>query len=39
MADNKDIQDNRDRVRVDSHDPNEVEYLHSKYPKMTHLGS
>ena len=36
MADNKRKRDGRDRAKVDSKDPSEVEYLHSKFPQLTH---
>lgn len=34
--DNKNIQDNRDRIKVDSNDASEVEYLHSRHKEYTH---
>ncbi len=36
MADNKSKRDGRDRAKVDRRDPSEVEYLHSRYPKLSH---
>ena len=36
MADNKKYKGRQDRNRVDSNDPSEVEYLHSRFPKLTH---
>ena len=36
MADNKDQTSQQDRIRVDSNDPSEVEYLHKQYPDMSH---
>lgn len=36
MADNKKKRDGRDRSKVDSKDASEVEYLHSKYPGLSH---
>ena len=36
MSDNKNSVGKQDRVRVDSKDPSEVEYLHSKYPNLSH---
>lgn len=36
MPDNKKNTGKQDRVRVDSKDSSEVEYLHSKFPKMSH---
>ena len=36
MGDNKNATDMRDRTRVDSNDPSEVEYVHSKYPNLEH---
>lgn len=36
MADNKNLQDRRDDVKVDQNDKNEVEYLHRQYPERTH---
>jgi hypothetical protein len=36
MSDNKSMNDGRDRSRVDSQDPSEVEYLHRQYPNLTH---
>ncbi len=36
MADNKNVNDGRDRSKVDSKDPSEVEWLHQQYPSLTH---
>ncbi len=36
MADNKNIKTQQDRIRVDSKDPSEVEYLHQKFPAFSH---
>ena len=36
MPDNKDQTGQQDRIRVDSNDPSEVEYLHKQYPTMSH---
>ena len=36
MPDNKNIVTQQDRLRVDSNDPNEVEYLHRQFPKKHH---
>lgn len=36
MADNKKNKGKQDRIRVSSTDPSEVEYLHRKYPKLSH---
>ena len=36
MSDNKNIKGKQDRIRVDSKDGSEVEYLHSKYPNLSH---
>jgi hypothetical protein len=36
MADDKTKQGKQDDIRVDSNDPSEVEYLHSKFPNKTH---
>ncbi|MEO8769400.1 MAG: DUF3606 domain-containing protein [Ferruginibacter sp.] len=36
MTDNKNIKGKQDRIRVDSKDPSEVEYLHRKYPSLSH---
>ncbi|MFT3910946.1 MAG: hypothetical protein QM737_16120 [Ferruginibacter sp.] len=36
MKDNKKYTGKKDRVRVDAKDASEVEYLHSKYPALTH---
>lgn len=36
MSDNKNKQDGRDRVKVDSNDPSEVEYLHKQFKNKTH---
>lgn len=40
MSDNKSYTGKQDRIRVDSNDPSEVEYLHSQYPglRMNKLG-
>ena len=36
MSDNKKDIGKKDRIRVDSKDPSEVEYLHAQFPKLTH---
>jgi Protein of unknown function (DUF3606) len=36
MADNKAKKDGRDRSKVNSKEAYEVEYLHSKYPNLSH---
>ena len=36
MPDNKNQTSQQDRIRVDANDPSEVEYLHKKYPSMSH---
>ena len=36
MSDNKDSRDGRDRSRVDSNDPSEVEYVHQQFPNLSH---
>lgn len=36
MADNKNLKTKQDRIRVDSKDKSEVEYLHSRFPKLSH---
>lgn len=36
MADNKKARDGRDRSKVDSKDPGEVEYVHSRRPDLSH---
>lgn len=36
MSDNKTDNGLQDRLRVDSNDPSEVEYLHSQFPHLTH---
>lgn len=36
MADNKANTGRQDDIRVGSNDPSEVEYLHSRYPNLTH---
>jgi hypothetical protein len=36
MADDKMKTGRQDDIRVDSNDPNEVEYLHRQYPSKTH---
>jgi hypothetical protein len=36
MADNKTKKGKGDAIRVDSMDPNEVEYLHRQFPEKTH---
>jgi len=34
--DKKDRQDSRDRIKVDSNDPSEVEYLHRQHKQYSH---
>lgn len=36
MSDNKNMNTNQDRIRVDSNDKNEVEYVHQQFPHLTH---
>jgi hypothetical protein len=36
MPDKKNVADGRDRAQVDINDASEVEYVHSKYPSLTH---
>ena len=36
MPDNKEYTGKQDRLRVDAHDPSEVEYLHQQYPWLSH---
>lgn len=36
MADNKQLKDERDRNKVNSQEPYEVEDLHQKYPHLSH---
>jgi hypothetical protein len=36
MADNKSNTGKADDSRVDANDPNEVEYLHRRFPEKTH---
>jgi hypothetical protein len=36
MSDNKNINTQQDRVRVDSNDPSEVEYVHQQFPELEH---
>lgn len=36
MADNKQKEDGRDDVKVDSKDKSEVEYLHRQHPQHSH---
>lgn len=36
MADDKNNIGKQDDVRVDAHDPSEVEYLHKQFPHKTH---
>ncbi len=36
MADNKLNTGKQDDIRVDSNDPNEVEYLHRQFPNKSH---
>ncbi len=38
MSDKKNMRDGRDRSKVDSRDKSEVEYLHSQFPKLSHLA-
>lgn len=36
MTDNKTNRGKQDRIRIDSKDPSEVEYVHRKFPHLTH---
>jgi hypothetical protein len=36
MSDNKDLKDQRDRAKVNSQEPDEVEDWHQKYPHLSH---
>lgn len=36
MTDNKKHRGKQDRIRIDSKDPAEVEFLHSQYPTLSH---
>jgi len=36
MSDNKNITSIQDRIRIDSNDPSEVEYVHSLFPELEH---
>lgn len=36
MPDNKKATGKQDRIRVDANDKSEVEYLHSRFPKLSH---
>lgn len=36
MGDNKKSVGKQDRIRVDAKDPSEVEYLHGKFPNLSH---
>jgi hypothetical protein len=36
MSDNKILKDQRDRAKVNSQEPDEVEDLHQKYPHLSH---
>lgn len=36
MSDNKLTNDGRDRSKVDSNDPSEVEYVHQQFPDLSH---
>jgi len=36
MSDDKSKTGKQDDIRVDANDPNEVEYLHRKFPHLTH---
>jgi hypothetical protein len=36
MSDNKNLKDQRDRAKVNSQEPYEVEDLHQKYPHLSH---
>lgn len=36
MADSKSKTGKQDRIRVDSNDPSEVEYVHKQFPKLSH---
>ena len=36
MSDNKQTTGQQDRIRVDSNDPSEVEYVHQQFPNKSH---
>ncbi len=36
MADDKTLQTQQDRDRIDLNDPSEVEYVHSLFPELEH---
>lgn len=36
MSDNKGINTQQDRIRVDINDPSEVEYVHEQFPELEH---
>lgn len=36
MSDSKQNIGKQDRIRIDSKDPNEVEYVHRQFPSFTH---
>ncbi|GGH63034.1 hypothetical protein HNQ91_002614 [Filimonas zeae] len=36
MSDNKENRGLQDRIRVDANDANEVEFLHSQFPRLSH---
>ena len=36
MADNKNITDKRDKVKIDINDTSEVEYVHQQFPRLAH---
>ena len=36
MSDNKTMTDQRDSVKIDIHDPSEVEYVHQQFPNLEH---
>lgn len=36
MSDNKKVKDKRDRSKIDSKDPSEVEYAHQQVPGLKH---
>lgn len=36
MSDSKQNTGVQDRIRIDSKDPNEVEYVHRQFPRFTH---
>lgn len=36
MSDNKENVGKQDRIRVNSQDPNEVEYVHRQFPSLSH---